>query len=184
MKIVKLRGLSMKKLLLVLGFWVSASSLWAEASIVGFWKSISDKTGKAQCIVAIYEYKDNYYGRMIGSFDDSGKKMDDTVYNPKSRATALPGQPYYSGMDFIWALIPRGDVYKGEILDPEHGDVYKAVVWTEDGNLKVEGKLMMFGRTQTWVPAKKSDFPKGFKMPDTSEFVPVAPVAELTPQLY
>jgi uncharacterized protein (DUF2147 family) len=174
----------MKKLLLVLFFWATSSALWADdANIVGFWKSISDKTGIAQCIVAIYEYKDNYYGRMIGSFDDAGNTMDDTIYNPKKRATALPGQPFYSGMDFIWALDQRGSTYKGEILDPEHGDVYKAEVWTEDGNLKVEGKLMFFGRTQTWVPAKPSDYPKGFKMPDVSGFVPVAPVDDLMPQL-
>ncbi|HUD00804.1 MAG TPA: DUF2147 domain-containing protein [Rhabdochlamydiaceae bacterium] len=174
----------MKKLLLAVICWVTSSSLWADGDIAGFWKSISDKTGKAQCVVAIYKYKDNYYGRMIGSFNDAGTKMDDTIYDPHKRAPALPGKPYYSGMDFIWALDQRGSVYKGEILDPEHGDVYKAVVWVENGNLKVEGKLFMFGETQTWVPAKTSDYPSGFKMPDVSTFVPVAPVAELSPQLY
>jgi uncharacterized protein (DUF2147 family) len=173
----------MKKLFLALIYAVASSSLWADGSILGFWKSINETTGKAQCVVAIYEYKNNYYGRMIGSFDDDGKTMDDTIYNPKKRATALPGQPFYSGMDFIWALNPRGSTYKGQILDPEQGDVYKAEVWTENGNLEVEGKLMFFSRTQTWVPAKKSDFPAGFKMPDVNAFVPVAPVDDLRPQL-
>ena len=170
----------MKKLLLAL---ICSVSLWAEADIVGFWKSISDKTGLAQSIVAVYPYQGSYYGRLIGSFNDAGTVMEDTIYNPKTRPTALPGQPFYCGMDFIWALNPRGASYDGEILDPEHGDVYKASLWVEDGNLKVEGKLLFFGRTQTWVPAEPSDYPKGFKMPDVSTFVPVAPVPDLTPQL-
>jgi uncharacterized protein (DUF2147 family) len=170
----------MKKLLVAL---ICSVSLWAEADIVGFWKSISDKTGLAQCIVAIYPYQGSYYGRMIGSYNDAGTVMDDTMYNPKKRAPALPGQPFYCGMDFIWALDKRGSTYDGEILDPEHDDVYKASVWVENGNLKVEGKLLFLGRTQTWVPAKPSDYPPGFKMPNLSTFVPVAPTPELSPQL-
>jgi hypothetical protein len=109
--------------------------------------------------------------------------MDDTIYDPKKRATALPGQPFYCGMDFIWALDLRGSTYDGEILDPEHADVYKASVWVENGNLKVRGKLLGLGRTETWVPAKTSDYPAGFEMPDVSTFVPVAPVPDLSPQL-
>lgn len=168
----------MKKLLWVIVFCFS-SSLGAQG-ITGFWKSISEKTGKAECIVAIYQYNNDYFGRMIGSFGDDGK-MDDTIYNPKKRAKGLPGQPFYSGMDFIWALDQRGSTYKGQILDPETGDVYKSELWVENGNLKVEGKLMFFSRTQTWVPATKSDYPPDFKMPDVSQFVPVAPVDELRP---
>jgi uncharacterized protein (DUF2147 family) len=172
----------MKKFILGLLCLLSFTSAWAAADIVGFWKTVDDKTGKAQSVVAIYQYKNDYYGRMIGSYNADGV-MDDTIYTPKVRATALPGEPYYSGMDFIWALDKRGSVYKGEILDPEHGDVYKAEVWVDQGNLIVRGKLMMFGRNQTWPPATKKDFPAGFKMPDTSKFVPVAPVDDLMPQL-
>ncbi len=172
----------MKKLLLALICFVS-TSLWADDTpIVGFWKTISDKTGLAQSIVAIYPYEGSYYGRMIGSFNDAGTVMDETIYNPKKRATALPGQPFYCGMDFIWALHQRGSTFDGEILDPEHADVYKASVWVENGNLEVRGKLLFFGRTQTWIPAKPSDYPTGFKMPDVSTFVPVAPVSDLSPQ--
>ena len=172
----------MKRVVLGLICLLMISQTWAAADIVGFWKTISEKTGKAQCVVAIYEYKNNYYGRMIGSYNPQGK-MNDTIYDPKEKANGLPGKPYYSGMDFVWALDLRGSVYKGEILDPENGDVYKAEVWVDKGNLIVRGKLMMFGRNETWVPAKKSDFPSGFKMPNVSEFVPVAPVVDLMPQL-
>lgn len=173
----------MKKIIFGLFCLLMSNIIADSAPIVGYWKTVDDKTGKARSVVAIYEYKQNYYGRMIGSYNDQGV-MDDTIYTPKVRATALPGQPYYSGMDFIWALHLRGDDYKGEILDPEHGDVYKAEVWVNDnGDLVVRGKLLMFGRNQTWPPATKKDFPSGFKMPDTSQFVPVAPVDDLMPQL-
>lgn len=172
----------MKKLLLGL-ICLLTSSLCAAGSIEGYWKTINETNGKPECIVVIYKYKNDYYGRMIGSFDDNGK-MDDTFVDPKKRATALPGQPFYSGMDFIWALDKRGSVYKGEILNPEDGKVYKAEAWVNsDGNLVVRGKLMMMGRNQTWLPAQTSDFPPGFKKPDVSKFVPVAPVEELSPQL-
>lgn len=172
----------MKKLLLGLIFLFACCSLRAAADIEGYWKTINETNGKPECIVVIYPYKNDYFGRMIGSFDDNGK-MDDSFANPKKRATGLPGQPYYSGLDFIWALDKRGSVYKGEILNPENGKVYKAVVWTENGNLIVEGKLMGLGRSQTWVRAQKSDFPPGLQMPDISKFVPVAPVSELRPQI-
>src|ERR1700740_1300278 len=101
----------MKKILLALICWIATCPLWADGDITGYWKSISDKTGKPQCVVVIYEYKNNYYGRMIGSFDDNGK-MDDTFANPHKKAMALPGQPYYSGLDFIWGLDKRGSDYK------------------------------------------------------------------------
>lgn len=167
----------MRKLLLALFCFVS---IWANEGIIGFWNTISEETGKAQSVVAIYEYQGGYYGRLIGSYDNAGK-IDDTIYDPKKRATALPGQPFYMGMDFIWDLRQRGSDYKGKILDPEKNNVYKAVLWAENGNLKVEGKWSFFSRTQTWVPATKTDFPSGFQMPDTSQFVPVAPVDELIP---
>jgi len=171
----------MKKLLFGL-ICLLTSSLSAAADIEGYWKTINETNGKPECVVVIYPYKKDYYGRMIGSFDDKGV-MDDTFVNPEKRATALPGQPYYSGMDFIWALTKRGSVYKGEILNPENGKVYKAEAWIDKGNLVVRGKLMMMGRNQTWLPAQKSDFPPGFQMPDVTKFIPVAPVDELTPHI-
>ena len=59
----------MKKLLFLL---ICCSGLAAQ-TIAGFWKSIDDETGKPRCVVAVYEYKDLYYGRMIATFDDDGK---------------------------------------------------------------------------------------------------------------
>ncbi len=102
--------------------------------------------------------------------------MDDSIYKPVQRAPGVVGNPYYSGLDIIWNLADRGSKFKGKILDPEHGDVYNAELWIDQGNLVVRGKLLIFGRSQTWLPATKVDFPQGFKMPDLSKMVPSIPV--------
>lgn len=157
-------------------FLIVATSAFAQ-DIVGYWKTINENTNKPESIVAIYEYQGKYYGRLISSFDPTGKK-NDNIYNPKDRAPGVVGNPYYMGLDFIWDLKKDGDRYRGKILDPEKGNIYNAEIWVEDGNLIVRGKIFFFGRNQTWPPAQPSDFPPGFKMPDTSKFVPVIPNVE------
>lgn len=149
-------------------------TLFAAESIEGFWKTIDDETGQAQCIIAVYQYDGMYYGRIIGTFGDDGK-MNDSIYKPVKRAPGIYGNPFYSGLDIIWYLVDSGSKFKGRILDPEHGKVYNSELWIENGNLIVRGKLFVFGRSQTWLPATKDDFPKGFKMPDLKKIVPQVP---------
>ena len=149
-------------------------SIFSAEGIDGFWKTVDDKTGNVQSIIAIYEYEGLHYGRIIGSFNDEGK-MDDSIYKPVKRAPGLPGHPFYSGLDIIWYLREGGYKFKGSILDPRKGDVYKAELWLANNNLVVRGKLFIFGRSQMWLPAEESDFPKGFKMPDLKKFVPSIP---------
>lgn len=142
--------------------------------IGGFWKSIDDETGQARCVVAIYEYGGRYYGRIIGSYDDSGR-MEDTIYTPIERAPGVAGNPYYCGMDIIWALAPKGMTFNGKIIDPEKGNVYNCELWTNNGYLIVRGKLLFFGKNQTWLPATESDFPPDFAIPDVTQFIPQLP---------
>lgn len=148
--------------------------LFSAEEIEGFWKTIDENTGKAQCIIAVYKHEGLCYGRIIGTFNEEGK-MDDTIYKPIKRAPGLPDKPFYSGLDIIWYLADRGSRFKGQILDPEHGKVYNSELWIDSGNLIVRGKLLMFGRSQTWLPAVKSDFPKDFKMPDLKKMMPAVP---------
>ena len=155
-------------------FLFAFCSVFSAEVIDGFWKTIDDKTGKAQSIIAVYEYEGLRYGRIIGSLDDDGE-MVDSIYHPVKRAPGLPGNPFYSGLDIIWYLAESGYKFKGRILDPRKGDVYKAELWIANDNLVVRGKLFIFGRSQVWLPAVKSDFPKGFKMPDLKKFIPSIP---------
>ena len=151
--------------------------LFSAQDIGGFWKTINEKTGKAQAVIAVYQHEGRYYGRIIGSYGADGK-MHDTIYTPIERAPGLVGQPFYSGLDIIWFLIDRGTKFKGKILDPEHGDVYNSELWIDNGNLIVRGKVLMFGRSQTWLPAGVEDFPKEFKMPNLKTFVPNIPTVK------
>jgi len=142
--------------------------------IDGFWKTIDEKTGKPRCVVGIYEYDGMYYGRIISTYNEDGT-FKESIYAPKERAPGVIGNPFYCGLDFILYLMPASSSYKGKIMDPEHGKIYNAELWTEGDNLIVRGKLLMFGRNQTWLPVSKEDFPKDFKMPDLSTFKPTIP---------
>lgn len=172
----KQREFNMQKVFLFSLFCLFAisSSLMAE-EITGLWKTVDEKTGKEQSIVAIYEYKGKYYGRLIATFDENGK-IEDSIYSPKERAPGVEGNPYYSGLDIIWDLQKGGSRYTdGEILDPEKGKVYDAEAWIKDGKLIVRGEILFIGRNQEWPPAKDSDFPPDFKKPDFTKFVPSIP---------
>lgn len=148
---------------------------FAVEDVVGFWKTIDEKSKKAQSIIGIYEYQGKYYGRIVATYDDF-EKIEDTMDAPKKRAPGVVGNPYYSGMDIIWDLKKNGNKFThGSILDPEHGRIYGAEIWTENGNLIVRGKLLIFGRNQTWIRALDKDFIPEFKKPDLTTFVPKIP---------
>lgn len=153
---------------------VSFSSLFGNG-IEGFWKSINETTQQPQCIVAVYQYENVYYGRIIATFNEEGQ-MKENIYKPKERAPGVVGNPYYCGLDIIWGLQNTGASYKGKILDPQKGNIYNAELWADGGgNLVVRGKLLFFGRNQTWFRVEESDFPKGFKKPSLSSFIPKIP---------
>ncbi len=161
----------MKKFLI---FILLLSSLAAEG-IEGYWKSLNDDTGKTECVVVVYKYQDKYYGRIVATYDKNGV-MTETWEHPKDRAPGVVGTPYYCGLDLIWDLKPSGNTYKGKVVDPEKGNIYRAETWIDPkGNFILRGKLLCFGRNKTWPPAKDSDFGPGFKKPDPSKFVPVIP---------
>lgn len=161
------------KRLLFLFLSISSNLCFSAYDISGFWKTVNDD-GVAQAIIAIYEYDGYHFGKIIASYGYNGK-IDDSIYDPHKKAEGLDGAPYYSGMDIIWYLVDRGAKFKGEILDPEHGDVYRAEVWTEYGDLVVRGKLFIFGRSQTWYRVQDSDLPSSFKLPKLSELKPNIP---------
>lgn len=141
--------------------------------VVGFWKTIDDKTGKANSIIAVYEYKGKYYGRIIATYNKEGQ-VDDSIEAPKDRAPGVVGTPFYSGLDILWDLKKEGTKYTGgKIMDPEQGKIYDAEMWRHDENLNVRGEILFFGENQTWPPASDADFPKGFKKPDLTKLIPV-----------
>jgi uncharacterized protein (DUF2147 family) len=150
-----------------------SGALTATDDITGFWKTVNEE-GVVQSVIAIYERDGVCYGRIVGTFSSEGV-IDDSIYHPKKRAPGVVGNPFYSGLDIIWGLVDVGVKYKGKILDPEKGNVYNSELWTQDGNLIVRGKYLMFGRSFTWLPATDADFSQNFKKPDLKSFVPHIP---------
>lgn len=145
------------------------------ADVFGLWKTINEETGKPESIVAIYEHNKKIYGRIIATYNKEGK-IEETLENPKDKAPGIVGHPYYVGLDLLWDLKKRGDSYiDGKIVDPEKGKIYDADIWEDNGNLKVRGKILFFGRSQTWLPVKKEELPKNFHTPDVTTFKPVIP---------
>jgi uncharacterized protein (DUF2147 family) len=171
----------MKKIyLFCLLFLAFSTSIFAQSDVIGFWKILDSKTGKPESIIGIYKYLDKYYGRIVATYDETGK-LDETLNNPKSRAPGVKGNPFYAGLDIIWGLTPDAEGKKlvgGKVIDPEKGKIYNAKMWKENGNLIMRGEILFFGENQIWPAAQEADFPPDFKKPNLQDVVPVIPEAE------
>jgi uncharacterized protein (DUF2147 family) len=117
-------------------------------SPVGLWKNVSDKTGKPEAIIQIWEEGGELKGKLVKLFD------------PKNTiCTACPDQKKDKpliGLEIIWGVHHDGDVWDGgRILDPDSGDVYKVKMSLTDAGQKLNVRgfigFSLLGRTQTWL---------------------------------
>lgn len=122
------------------------------ASPVGLWKNIDDKTGKPKAEIRISEANGVLQGRIEKLF-----RAPDQEQNPicDKCEGADKGKPMV-GLAIINGMKKDGDEYNGgTILDPENGKVYKSKMkLANDGKkLDVRGYIgvPMLGRSQTWV---------------------------------
>jgi len=135
-------------LVLILG-----GNAWAQdASPVGVWKSIDDKTKKERSIIRITEASGELQGVVEKIFDQPG---DDPAHLCKECKGDLKDKPIV-GMKILWGLKKDGATWSGgEILDPKNGRVYSAKITpSKDGkSLDVRGYfgVSLIGRTQTWL---------------------------------
>ena len=140
----------MKRILLLLVVVLVASSTNAQ-SIVGTWKTIDDESGKPRSVVDIFEKDGKYYGKIIKLFTDPGEDPDPMCDECKDyrKGERVIGMEIITDMKYN----KGNDQYtKGEIMDPENGNIYDCKLWVEDGKLMVRGYLLFFYRTQTWLP--------------------------------
>lgn len=121
-------------------------------SIVGTWKTIDDESGKPRSIVEIYENEGKYFGRIIKLFREVGEDPDPVC----EECDGYRKDQKIIGMEIITDMKfnkNNDEYHKGEIMDPENGNVYDCKLWVDDdGKLKVRGYLLFFYRTQTWLP--------------------------------
>jgi uncharacterized protein (DUF2147 family) len=158
----------------------SCSTSSKPQGIEGLWKSRDQHSDKPRSLVAMYKYQDQYYGRMLATYDDEGN-IKDTIIEKKDKATGVEGHPPYCGMDFVYHVKEeqnkdgKTQKYKGKIIDPEKGKVYNAEFWISGDDLIVRGELWIFGENIPWHKASEKDLPKGFSMSEIKKFVPVIP---------
>ncbi len=165
---------------LILSCCSKGPELIPTGDITGLWKSRDQHSDQPRALVAIYKHEDTYYGRMLATYDDEGN-IKDSILDKKQKAPGVVGNPPYCGMDFIYSVTKEEndgdgpDIYKGKILDPERGKVYRAEFWRKGEDLIVRGELWIFGKNILWKKASKQDLPHGFSLRDINSFVPLIP---------
>lgn len=127
------------------------STLYGQNEIIGKWKTIDDESGKPRSVVEIYEKDGLFFGQIIKLFREPGEDPDPicTECEGDQKDQKIIGMEIISGMKYD---AKTSEFDKGEILDPENGNVYDCKLWFEKPNLKVRGYLLFFYRTQTWLP--------------------------------
>ncbi len=139
------------KRLAVIAVAVLAGSAWAQASPVGTWRSIDDKTGDAKAEIRIVEQSGVLTGAIVKRLARDAKPgavceecRDDRKGKPIEGLEIIRGARKAADQD-VWE--------GGKILDPENGREYTLRLTPVDGGRKldVRGSIGPFGRTQTWV---------------------------------
>ncbi len=121
-----------------------------DASPLGLWKTVDDKTHKARGTVRIYEHDGALFAKIESSVDPKEnaelcrKCEDDRKDKP------------VIGLVIMRNMKPHGSDYTGgDILDPDTGTVYRCKMTLADGGKKLNVRgfigISLLGRSQTWV---------------------------------
>lgn len=121
----------------------------SSSSIIGKWKTIDDRTGKARAIVDIYENDGKVYGKIIKTYPLPGEDPEPVC----DKCEGVDKDKPIIGMDIIRDMEKNRDSWdEGTILDAETGRTYSCNLWLEDARLMVRGYVAFFYRTQEWLP--------------------------------
>jgi len=128
-----------------------AANAFAQATPVGLWRNIDDKTGQAKAEIRITENAGAVNGRIEKVLRKDAKPDEKCVECRDERKD----QPMV-GLEIIRGAkkAESKDVWEdGKILDPENGREYRLRLTPIEGGSKLEvrGSFGPFGRTQTWV---------------------------------
>lgn len=143
----------MKTVLAAAALSLFASAALAQATPVGVWKTIDDKTKAERAQIRITESNGVLSGRIEKLLAPDAKPdavcdkcSDDRKDKPIVGMEILRGVRK-AGSDNLWD--------SGTILDAAEGKVYKVRLSPADGGKKLEVRgyvgMPMLGRTQTWI---------------------------------
>ena len=142
-----------KNLTTTLALLALCGAAFAQATPVGVWKSIDDKTKTERSQVRISESGGVLTGRiekLLAADANADAKCDKCEDDRKDKPVV--------GMEIIRG-VKKSEAQNtwegGTILDPAEGKVYKVRLQTSEGGKKLEVRgfvgMPMLGRTQTWV---------------------------------
>ena len=137
--------------LLIASAWLVAGSALAQATPVGLWRNVDDRTGEAKAEVRIVDNGGVLVGRIERRLV-KGAKPDAVCIECKDDRKDQPIQ----GLEIIRGARKAADREAwegGKILDPENGREYGLRLRPVDGGsrLEVRGSLGPFWRTQVWT---------------------------------
>lgn len=130
---------------------LAAHAAFAQATPVGLWRNIDDKTGEAKAEIRIAESAGVLSGQIVRRLAKDAKAdavcdecKDERKGKPVDGLEIIRGARKAEGRD-VWE--------GGKILDPENGREYTLRLTPIEGGrrLEVRGSFGPFGRTQTWV---------------------------------
>ena len=118
----------------------------AAQPIIGRWATVD---GKA--IVQIAPCGKTLCGRIEKIVKPTPGRPQTDIKNPDP---ALRSKPL-AGLALLTGFADAGELWKGSIYDPESGKTYNSKVSRNgNGTLKVQGCIMIFCKTQTWMPVR------------------------------
>lgn len=137
--------------LLILMLFFGGANLHCQ-SVLGEWKAINEESGKAMCIIEIYEEEGQFFGKVIKILKEEDRDHLCTKCEGDLKDMPVEGMVVMDGLE------KNGDFYSGgTVLDPKSGKEYRCKIWLDQNNpgiLNVRGYLAIFYRTQTWERAQ------------------------------
>ena len=123
-----------------------------DATPVGLWRTIDDKTGKEKSLVRITEVNGELRGtieKLIREPNEDPNPMCDKCSGDKKLKPVL-------GMMILNGLKRDGKEWTGgEILDPNNGKTYKCKMSVDESGKKLNVRgfigVSLLGRTQVWL---------------------------------
>ena len=142
----------MKKIVFLLSAMLLTIGLQAQNTLVGDWMTVDDKTGDNYSIVTIYQESDGLYYGKISKMLMGPQDYTCSMCEGEDKDAPVLGMVIIRGMH-----MEKGELRGGKVLDPNNGKFYYGKIYLKDGKLVLRGsmdKLGVFGRNQTWIPAK------------------------------
>ena len=136
---------------LIASLALAAGAAFAQATPVGTWRNIDDKTGEAKAEIRIVDNGGVLTGRIEKRLVKDARP-DDVCKECKDERKDKP----ILGLEIIRGAKKAANEEAwtdGRILDPENGKEYKLRLAPIEGGqkLQVRGYIGPFFRTQTWV---------------------------------